>query len=212
MKCSKCGSEIKKGNLYCSDCGAEVQIVSAYNVMEDEFFLDVQHQTAGEAGTEQQGELSEELSCEMPRAMRRRNLCLGMSAAALGFCVLLFFAFFVLRKDADVVSAARGSYEQAVEAMAQSDFAKAEQAFAGAKAKQPEELSNYFWQAWLQGQQGKTDAQKETLKAILLLDRENIYACKELIGIYVDQGDFEALHALSDVYEDSRLSALFSEY
>ena len=52
MKCSKCGSEIKKGNLYCSDCGAEVQIVSAYNVMEDEFFLDVQHQTAGEAGTE----------------------------------------------------------------------------------------------------------------------------------------------------------------
>ncbi len=213
MKCSKCGSEIKKGNLYCSDCGAEVQIVSAYNVMEDEFFLDVQHQTAGEAGTEQQGELlSEELSCEMPRAMRRRNLCLGMSVAALGFCVLLFFAFFVLRKDADVVSAARGSYEQAVEAMAQSDFAKAEQAFAGAKAKQPEELSNYFWQAWLQGQQGKTDAQKETLKAILLLDRENIYACKELIGIYVDQGDFEALHALSDVYEDSRLSALFSEY
>ena len=48
MKCAKCGEEIKSGNLYCSKCGAEVQIVSAYNVMEDEFFLDFRNQEIGD--------------------------------------------------------------------------------------------------------------------------------------------------------------------
>ena len=44
MTCTKCGEEIKPGNLYCSKCGMEVQIVSAYNVMEDEFFIDIHKQ------------------------------------------------------------------------------------------------------------------------------------------------------------------------
>ena len=212
MKCKECGANIEKGKLYCPDCGAEVQIVSAYNVMEDEFFLDVQHQTADGADADQTDASEEELSGEMPRAMLKKNLYISISAAALGFFVLLFFAFFVLRKDGDAMSAKRGGYEQAVEALAKSDYARAMTAFADARAKQPEELSYYFWQAWLQKQQGDTEKQKETLKEILLLDKENIYACKNLIDVYVAEEDFEALHELSATYEDSRLAALFSDY
>ncbi len=209
MKCTKCGADIKKGNLYCSDCGAEVQMVSAYHVMEDEFFLDVQHQTSGEDEPES---AVEELSSEMPRALRRKNLYISITAAAFGFFVLLFFSFFVLREDADAAGGETDSYEQAVQALAQADYVKAEAAFAGARAKQPGDLNAYFWQVWLYGSQGDAEKQKETLQDILMLDRENIYACKELIGLYVAQGDFEALHALSDTYKSSRLAALFSEY
>ena len=37
MKCAKCGAELKKGCLYCSVCGHEAQIVSDYNVLEDDY-------------------------------------------------------------------------------------------------------------------------------------------------------------------------------
>ena len=37
MICKKCGSEIKVGNIYCSNCGQEVQMVPDFNVMDDDF-------------------------------------------------------------------------------------------------------------------------------------------------------------------------------
>lgn len=211
MKCTECGANIGEGKLYCPACGVEVQMVSPYNVMEDEFFLDVQHQTADEADREQPEELMEESSHEMPRALRKRNLCISISVAVLGFCTLLFVSF-VLRQNEDTQDAVTDSYEQAVEALAGSDYGKADAAFVSMQAGQPEELSGYFWQAWLFGQQEETEKQKAVLKEILQRDRENIYACKELIDLYVEEGDFEALHDLAASYENSRLSALFSEY
>lgn len=214
MKCTKCGADIKKGNLYCSNCGTEVQIVSAYNVMEDEFFLDFQHRASEEGSGESQEESGEqpELSYEMPRALRKKNFCINMLVATLGFFVLFFCAFFFVGKEGKAEGAEQDGYEQAMEALSQDDFVKAQKAFASAQKKQPDELSYYFWQAWLAGRQEDVDRRKETLKQILALDKENIYACKELIGLYVEQRDFEALHVLMDVYEDSRLSALFADY
>ena len=35
MKCTHCGAEIPDGELYCSNCGAEVQIVPDYNPLDD---------------------------------------------------------------------------------------------------------------------------------------------------------------------------------
>ena len=37
MKCANCGAEIKVGCIYCSVCGKEAQIVSDYNLLEDDF-------------------------------------------------------------------------------------------------------------------------------------------------------------------------------
>ena len=37
MKCANCGAELKVGCVYCSVCGKEAQIVSDYNLLEDDF-------------------------------------------------------------------------------------------------------------------------------------------------------------------------------
>ena len=37
MKCANCGAELRTGCVYCSVCGAEAQIVSDYNLLEDDF-------------------------------------------------------------------------------------------------------------------------------------------------------------------------------
>ena len=41
MKCANCGAELKVGSVYCYVCGKEAQIVSDYNLLEDDFLRDV---------------------------------------------------------------------------------------------------------------------------------------------------------------------------
>ena len=41
MKCANCGAELKVGCIYCSVCGKAAQIVSDYNLLEDDFLRDV---------------------------------------------------------------------------------------------------------------------------------------------------------------------------
>ena len=41
MKCANCGAELKVGCMYCSVCGKEAQIVSDYNLLEDDFLRDM---------------------------------------------------------------------------------------------------------------------------------------------------------------------------
>ena len=55
MKCAKCGAEIrKKAAFYCSVCGHEAQIVSDYNVLEDDYLRSLLKD--GEGGKKSAGE------------------------------------------------------------------------------------------------------------------------------------------------------------
>ena len=42
MKCTRCGAYIPDGELYCSECGCEVQIVPDYNPLDDVLTKEVQ--------------------------------------------------------------------------------------------------------------------------------------------------------------------------
>lgn len=203
MKCTRCGADIKTGNLYCSKCGEEVQIVSADNVMEDEFFLDIQNQPEDDDEPEF---LTEEFL-----ALQKKRLYVSILCAFIGFLMLLIPSALVRIHD-DAAEASPDRYREFVRALAESDEKQAEACLNDVVAEAPEELSGYFWQVWLYEKQGDEKQQIETLQYILSLDKENIYACKELIEVYVQTGDFEALHQLMDAYADSRLAALFTEY
>ena len=62
MKCANCGAELKVGCIYCSVCGKEAQIVSDYNLLEDDFLRNmlqereenIRKKAAGEALKKQQ--------------------------------------------------------------------------------------------------------------------------------------------------------------
>ena len=41
MKCANCGAKLKVGSVYCYVCGKEAQIVSDYNLLEDDFLREV---------------------------------------------------------------------------------------------------------------------------------------------------------------------------
>lgn len=205
MKCAKCGSDIKPGNLYCSKCGEEVQIVSAYNVMEDEFFMDFQNHEMGTAPLRS--------VTDNGAVLRKKNLYLSVLTAIIGFLILLVIAFLVRMHISNTgAEDETDNYVQFVQALSNSDSQKANAYLEQGLSHAQDQLSEHFWRAWLYGKQGKHEEQVDALKQILAVDDENIYACRELIRVYVETDEFEELHALSDMYDGSRLSALFTDY
>lgn len=204
MKCTRCGAEIKNGNLYCSSCGEEVQIVSAYQVMEDELFLDFRNP----------GTLSEESDAEGVNAARqKKDFYICILTAMIGFFVLLVIAFFIRMNGKETqTEEAQPRYSQFVQALADSDEKEAQAILEQGMAETPDELTDRFWMAWLYGKKGEREQQIKTLQQILVTDEENIYACRELIRVYVEAGDFEGLHEFYDACAGSRLTALFADY
>ena len=205
MKCKKCGAEIKAGNLYCSRCGAEVQIVSAYNVMEDEFFLDFQNRQMRKRRTQ-----------SMPDAaavLQKKKLYICILTAIVGFLALVAAAFLVrMNISKETVSNESKRYTQMIQALVESNDGDAIMCLEQGILESPKDLENRFWMAWLYGRQGNQSKKIETLQQILSIDGENIYACKEMIRVYVEADDFEALHEFYDRCSGSSLAVLFEDY
>lgn len=205
MKCAKCGDEIKTGNLYCSKCGEEVQIVSAYNVMEEEFFLDFQNQ---EMGKNAQRGMTAAAS-----AAQKKYLYISVLIAIVGFLMLVAVAFLVkINVDRNRSKAVTDPYCTFIQALSQSDVKKAKICLEQGMSTGSDNLSDRFWLAWFCGQQGLREEQIEILQQVLNVDDKNVYACRELIRVYVEAGDFEGLHTFYDACSDSSLTSLFADY
>lgn len=196
MKCSECGAEIKAGCMFCSRCGAEVEIVSADNVLEDEylFYFRDRGRNAGEG-----------------HAPRWKKLYPAVLIALAGFLVL--------PAAACIMRAGRGSGGGAgwpdaafAAALADGDDDLAMSYIADAREMDANDTGPLFWQAWLYGRRGEAGLQADAYREILGIDSENEYACAGLIRHLADSGDFESLYDLYDGYADTRLAGLFSEY
>ena len=211
MKCAKCGAEIKKGHLYCSSCGAEVQIVSAANVLEEELFLDFQRrEMSGDAGHSKHGQTA-------PRKIsqaQKKKWTAGwiVSVAGVAFLVLLAIACSVGDGQSAKTQAADVSYDQLIRLLAEGDEDGAAQLLADGAFLGEDSIQTYAWQAWLEGQCQDTDGQLLILKKALAQDPENAYFCQAMIRIFVDQQDFDGLYDFYESCQGSSLEKLFSDY
>lgn len=92
MICTKCGKEIKKEQLFCSNCGYEIRLVAEYDATEDLYvkpsidFID-ENTTDNNAKNASKKAGSKEMS-------KKKLLIIGTTAAvALGISVYIFFDF-----------------------------------------------------------------------------------------------------------------------
>ena len=74
MKCANCGAEIKVGCIYCSVCGKEAQIVSDYNLLEDDFLRNVLKEKEEKAAEKTSRELLEKEKKES-KEEKASNIC-----------------------------------------------------------------------------------------------------------------------------------------
>lgn len=208
MKCTKCGKEIISGNIYCSHCGNEVQIVPDYNVMEDELFLNVMEQKnkyVNEEDDDESDESSKDTTVQLYQ-------CFSVACAC--FLIMFLSGFGIRALVAQTITGpgAEEGYLSAMTALADKDHQSAIDCFSRQIADDSSDKNAYFWIAHVNEKDVDFEAQIDALETILEIEPDNIYACKQLIATYVKLSDFDRLLQLADSYEGKPLESLFSDY
>lgn len=211
MKCTKCGAELKDGNIYCSECGEEMVIVPEYNVMEDASFQEYMKTLENGAEGEEEPEEVEE---------KNPGRMLGMWISICTAVFIVVFAGIVVAGMKGIFNVAATpltprevSYLSAMKFMANKDYASAVDAFSRMVAVVDEgDINPYIYQYEIYVKQGDKEGQKTALETILKNDPDNIPAVKHMIELIVEERDFDSFYRFLDEKKEVKLDYLFAEY
>ena len=126
MKCKKCGAEIPKGKLYCSVCGAEVQLVPDYNFLEDDMLSDIIQNGAGKNITSSKhnsaSQTTDPISSKKKAPAKKKKVYI-ISGICLVLVIAVLTAFFVYQ---DIQKKHQNSYsyqyEQGIKYQSAKDY------------------------------------------------------------------------------------------
>ena len=206
MKCAKCGAELKKGCLYCSVCGHEAQIVSDYNVLEDDYLRSLLKD--GESVKTPQ-----EKEPEPKKTKKKKNshllliicCCLIVTGAAVGVAVKLY----IDNKNANSYDY---QIEMAEKELVDHNYENALQYYKTALALQPDDIKVREAMAEIYTSRKEYDSALVLYMDILQLDKNNKEAYQNLIAIYDEKGDYDSILSLKENVTDEDILALFDDY
>lgn len=206
MKCAKCGAELKKGCLYCSVCGHEAQIVSDYNVLEDDYLRSLLKDGEGEKNPQEKG--------PEPKKTKKKKkshlalivcCCLIITGAAVGIAVKLY----IDNKNANSYDY---QIEMAEKELVDRNYENALRYYKTALALQPDDIKVREAMAEIYTSQKEYDSALVLYMEILQLDKNNKEAYQHLISIYDERGDYESILSLKEDVTDEEVLALFDAY
>ena len=206
MKCAKCGAELKKGCLYCSVCGHEAQIVSDYNVLEDDYLRSLLKD--GESVKTPQ-----EKEPEPKKTKKKKNshllliicCCLIVTGVAVGVAVKLY----IDNKNANSYDY---QIEMAEKELVDHNYENALQYYKTALALQPDDIKVREAMAEIYTSRKEYDSALVLYMDILQLDKNNKEAYQHLIAIYDEKGDYDSILSLKENVTDEDILALFDDY
>ena len=206
MKCAKCGAELKKGCLYCSVCGHEAQIVSDYNVLEDDYLRSLLKDGEGEKNPQEK-----EPEPKKTKKKKKSHLalivccCLIITGAAVGIAVKLY----IDNKNANSYDY---QIEMAEKELVDRNYENALRYYKTALALQPDDIKVREAMAEIYTSQKEYDSALVLYMEILQLDKNNKEAYQHLISIYDERGDYESILSLKEDVTDEEVLALFDAY
>ena len=206
MKCAKCGAELKKGCLYCSVCGHEAQIVSDYNVLEDDYLRSLLKD--GESAKNPQ-----KTEVEPKKNKKKKNnhlllilcCCFIVTGAAVGVAVKLY----IDNKNANSYDY---QIEMAEKELVDHNYENALQYYKTALALQPDDIKVREAMAEIYTSRKEYDSALVLYMDILQLDKNNKEAYQHLIAIYDEKGDYDSILSLKENVTDEDILALFDDY
>lgn len=234
MKCANCGAEIKVGCIYCSVCGKEAQIVSDYNLLEDDFLRDMlkerEEKIRGEAArkapvkeTKEEGHSAKTRTQEAPNGRRgqeesrngkqkrrvKKRIIFAVSSIVL-LVVLIVAIVLMVRHSRE------NSYdyqmEQAKICLEDKNYRTAEEYVVRALELEGDSLEAKLLLAdiyVLRGEEGKAVT---LLEEVCREHTDNQEAYQKLIDLYADKKDYESIRKLSEKSEDEDVQELFIKY
>lgn len=207
MECKKCGAKIPQGNVYCSVCGNEVQLVPDYNFLDEDVLGNL---AQGKAQTE------ETLPAEQPIKQKTAGKRKKITVLGVIFVVILAASLTLLLVYQDIKKKNENSYTF--------QYQKAEECM---EAEEWEDAVSYLKRA-LEIKKNDRRARERLLE--IYLEREDMASAlpilegfaregkidradvKILIGIYSDKEEYDKI---LDLYEEAgygEWSDLFEDY
>ena len=236
MNCFNCGAKISLEDKNCPMCGSSLQMVPDYSIYDDD---DINVLMEGAKKTEpvstpKPAQTPKELSPaekkrneERIRARkekeRQKALALEkkkqkqmiITILVIAFiCIVLFVAAFAIKNSIERNNASSYDYQikMAEAALNDGDIVLAEDYYLKALALEEYDLDVRFILSDLYLKSSRTEDAVKLLKEIILIDKTNYAAYKQLFQIYNDAGNVDAIMQLKEGVTDSRILALFVNY
>lgn len=210
MQCKRCGAELKPGRMYCSSCGKEVQMVSGYGDLEDEYLSHLLREGSG-SDTEENG-IQKQQKGKTPPVHRKNN-----KVPVFVVCGLLAVLIIVAVSTKLYINYQNdNSYDYQV-AMAEKEAAKGNDAAAlscykTALSLEPQDSAVRFAMAKIYMKQQAYDNALVLYMEIIKSGHADEETYQNLITIYEKKGDYQSIATLADGITDEKLLALFSDY
>lgn len=219
MKCANCGAELKVGCVYCSVCGTEAQIVSDYNLLEDDFLrgllkekkekIHKKHLSEKKKKTrmEQQSEGKE----EAPGKQKIRKKKKPIWILAVAVLLVLVLAIVILLQYTW-----NNSYDhqmkKAESYQSRKDYRNAEKCLKRALELDSSSEDARARLAEIYIQQEEFDKARELLLELLAQDEENQENYERLIQVYAALENYQAIEELGRNITDVEILELFEGY
>ncbi len=221
MKCANCGAELKVGCMYCSVCGKEAQIVSDYNLLEDDFLRDVLKEQEEKVRKEVMGKSvhnqntagkasPEETHTKSPQKRRIKKRLIFAVLAMVLLVVLIVSTVLMVNHSRD------NSYdyqmERAQNYLEDKNYREAENRVKRALELDEDSVEAKILLADIKVLRSEEDEAVKILEEVCKEHKDHKDAYQKLIVLYVEQKDYQALQTLSEQAKDPEVSELFSEY
>lgn len=207
MKCANCGAELKVGCIYCSVCGKEAQIVSDYNVLEDEYLRSLLE--------EENKPKQEKNKAAEPKQTKKKKKKKVWPWVVLAVVILITIAAVIgviqYKKYLN-----RNSYsyqvEQAESEMTDRNYENALTYYKNALNLKPGDVKVSLAMAKIYMEQKDYESAMVLLMDVINVDDDNLDAYKLLIQIYEKQKDYESIVELKDTITNEKVLSVFSDY
>jgi tetratricopeptide (TPR) repeat protein len=207
--CSRCGAQIPDGELFCSACGQEVQLVPDYETMGSRIRQEEERRKAEEERLRQEEMQREEEERLRKKKTARRSLIILAAAAA---AVVLILVFTRSCQEQQNYNSFDYQLKRAETAYSNSDYAAALEYVTRALELDDTSLDARMLLAQIREKNGDSEGAAEEFLAIIESDPDYEPAYGQLIRIYEKEGKPEQIRQLLENCKSKEVLEKYGSY
>ena len=207
--CSRCGARIPDGELFCPECGQEVQLVPDYETMGSRFQQEEERKKEEAERRRQEEEKKAEEERQKKKKATVRSVII-LAAAAAAFAIIIFF----VRSCQEQQNYNSFDYQlaKAETAYSNSDYDAALEYVTRAISLDGENLDARMLLALIHDKNGRQDEAVAELLSVIDDHPDYEPAYSQLIRIYEEQGETDRIKELLNSCRSEEVLEKFSDY